>query len=556
MEGGERRHAAGRPPWLVVADPTGGRSRVAIQPLPFYIGRQSQNELPLRDTRISRTHARIVAENGGYAIEDLQSRNGTFVNRERVARCALNPSDRIDFGVPDSYTLTFEPDEAGIERFAEPLAAAPRPGAELVRLRAVVDLARALESSLSTADLLAALVDSALAITGAERGFLLICRGEDLEFRVARDRSGANLAPEELRVPCAVIQRALARRRELLSMTFDAGAGDAGLPMRTIAELELRSVVCVPLVRLRTAASAAAGALADETLGVIYMDTRAGAADLSSGNRELLQTLAMEASTILENARLLEGERARQRMEEEMKIAREIQSSLLPTALPSEGWFRAAGRSIPSRQVGGDYFDALPLGPRAWAFIVADVSGKGVSAALLAALLQGAFLAAPHAEWPPAQSLHRLNAFLLERTKGEKYATVFLGLLECDGRLRYANAGHGAGLLVRAGGALEPLEATGFPAGLIDEAEYAMGEAVLERGDKLVLYTDGVGEAENLDGELFGDARIRQIARASAGASAHTLFAALDAALEAHTGGALQRDDMTMMTVEYHGDEA
>ena len=124
------------------------------------------------------------------------------------------------------------------------------------------------------------------------------------------------------------------------------------------------------------------------------MDSRGSAADLSVGNREILQTLALEASTILENARLLEEERGKRHMEEELDLARTIQQGLLPSNLPSEGWFRAAGSSITSRQVGGDYFDVHPAGPDAFACVIADVSGKGVSAALLAALLQGAFLLA------------------------------------------------------------------------------------------------------------------------------------------------------------------
>ncbi len=344
---------------LVVVDPAGSRSRVRIDPLPFLIGRQPGNHLILRDARISRAHARIVAEGGGHSIEDLQSRNGVFVNDERVDKRRLEPSDRIDFGIPDSYRLVYALDDSGLQRFVRRFAGPSVPGDNIARLRAVVELARAMESSLSTGDLLAALVDAALAITGAERGFLLLHKGAELEFRIARNSQGEVLTADDLRVPASLIQRALTCRRELLWMNFEPDSMGPGLPSQTIADLELRSIVCVPLVRIRAGAAPeiAAGSPADETLGVLYMDTRAGAADLSTGSRELLQTLALEASTILENARLLEGERSLQRMEEEMRIARGIQESLLPRSLPSTGWLRAVGRSVPSRQVGGDYFD-------------------------------------------------------------------------------------------------------------------------------------------------------------------------------------------------------
>ena len=539
------------PAWLLISAPGGGRNRVRIEPLPFLIGRQSGSQLVLRDTRISRTHARIVADGGGYLIEDLQSLNGVFVNDERVDRRRLQPADRISFGAADSYRLEFTAQEPTLERIAERIAAPSGPCDNLQRLCAVVELARALEASLSTSDLLASLVDAALAITGAERGFLLLRQGEQLAIRVARDSRRGALLAEDLRVPTAVIEQALSRRRELLSMRFDPHSLREDAPAGTIAELELRSVVCVPLVKIR----AGAGDVAGQTVGVLYMDTRAAAADLAGGNRELLQTLALEASTILENARLLEGERARERMEEELRIARDIQSSLLPRRLPESGWVRAAGRSIPSNQVGGDYFDLRQISPSAWAVVNADVSGKGVSSALVASLLQGLFLAAPQAEIAPEEPLSRLNAFLLERTGGEKYATVFFGILKRDGLLRYVNAGHGTGLLVRSDGTLERLHATSLPVGLVEEATYEAGEVFLSDGDKLVLFTDGLTEAENVEGDFFGEAGARRVALAHAGASARGLFEALDTALAGHTEGALQKDDIAFIVVEYRRED-
>jgi serine phosphatase RsbU (regulator of sigma subunit) len=535
---------------LIVIEPGGGRACVPISELPFLIGRQASSHVVLRDARISRTHARIVAEGGAYIIEDLGSLNGVLVNGERIKRRRLNPSDRIDFGAADSYQLIFTLGEPGIERLASRIGPSVAEGNDLARLRAVVELARAVETSLSPAEVLTALVDAALAITRAERGFLLLRQGEELEFRIARDSRGQQLTADDLRVPTAIIHQALAGRRELLSMSFEPLSGDLG---RTIAELELRSVVCVPLVKIRTGMDAETTALrpAEQTIGVLYLDTRAGRADLASSDRELLQTLALEASIILENARLLEGERARQRMEDELEIARGIQESLLPRQLPSGGWLRAAGRSIPSRQVGGDYFDLRQVSPSAWALVIADVSGKGVSSALLAALLQGVFLAAPGTGLSAGEAMSRINAFLLERTGGEKYATVFFGTLTREGVLRYINAGHGVVLLARAGGLLEELYPTGPPVGMLEEAAYAMEETHLSGGDKLVLYTDGLTEAEDAEGTPFGARRVREVVRAGASHGAQAMYDALAAALVAHTEGAVQRDDITVMVVEY-----
>ncbi len=377
MPGDVETQAGESRPALVVVNPSGNRARVSIDALPFMIGRQGDNQLVLRDNRASRVHARIVAENGAYFIEDLKSRHGVYVNGERVERRQLANSDRIDFGFQDSYKLVFTLDEEEIHRIIEQISA-PRTalpsGVGLAKLRALVEVARALQSSLSTQDVLTAVVDSALSVTGAERGFLLLRKGEELDVSVARDNRGGPLGDTDLRVPKSVINRALRTRREL------------------VADLELRSVICVPLIHIRTgSAQETMVSSINDTIGLLYMDSREAPADLSAGNREILQTLAFEASTILENARLLQEEREKQRMEEELDIAREIQRSLLPSQLPSEGWFCAAGSSLASRQVGGDCFDMRQLGPDRWAVMVADVSGKGVSSALLASVLQGAF---------------------------------------------------------------------------------------------------------------------------------------------------------------------
>jgi len=163
------------------------------------------------------------------------------------------------------------------------------------------------------------------------------------------------------------------------------------------------------------------------------MDSRLVAADLAGGNRELLQTLAIEASTVLENARLLEEERTKRQMEEELRLARTIQQSLLPGKLPSEGWLRASGSSVASHEVGGDYFDVTPVNPRCWCAVVADVSGKGVSSALLASLLQGALLAVSPDKNLLERRMGSINRYINERTQGEKYATIFYGLLAVDG---------------------------------------------------------------------------------------------------------------------------
>lgn len=542
---------------LVVVNPSGNRSRVLLDPIPFTIGRHPDNHLVLRDNRASRHHARIFQADGEFYVEDLGSRHGLYVNGERISRRRLAGGDRIDFGVEDSYHLLFTVEEAEIQRildqFSMPSTSTTTPGTEnLAKLRALVEVARALQSSLSANDVLAAVVDAALTVTGAERGFLLLKSGDDLEVRVARDSQGKPLAASDLRVPMRIINRALTQRRELLSMNFDPLGLDGVQPDMSVANLELRSVVCVPLVRVRAALSedTCISSPASETTGLLYMDSRGGAADLSSGNRELLQTLALEASTILENARLLDEERAKHRLEKELSIAREIQASLLPKKLPVDGWFRAAGSSIPSHQVGGDSFDIRRFHPGAWSVLVADVSGKGVSSALLASLLQGAFVLATETGLEMEEIARRINRFLLERTEGEKYATLFYAVLEEDGLMRYINAGHCPPFLLRAG-KLDSLEATAMPVGLIEQATYPPAQVRLEPGDKIIIFSDGLSEAEDKEGNFYGLRRMKGTILIHAGSSCGEIHDALMRSVEDYTTGALQNDDITLVVLEY-----
>ena len=563
MNSKEAAPNSAEPASLVVVDPHGHRGRVPLDSFPFKIGRQPDNQLIIRDSRASRAHARIVVEDEQYVLEDCNSRHGTFVNGKQIKRHVLRNSDRIDFGTQDSYQLIFAVDGAELKRLLEQMAPAekaasvPGVGGNLAKLRAILDLARTLQSSFSVDDVLASVVDTALAITGSERGFLMLRGAKGLETRVARHRRGHHLDENELRVPREVLHRALQHRRELLSMNFDPVSADDTTPQNSIADLELRSVICVPLVRIRTGQSDATSILSagSETVGLLYMDSRVLPADLGGGNRELLQTLAIEASTVLENARLLEEERAKQQIEEDLRLATTIQKSLLPGALPSNGWLRAAGSSVASHAVGGDYYDVSEVTPDCWSAVVADVSGKGVSSALLASLLQGALITATdHAE-ALSRRIERVNRFLIDRTGGEKYATVFYCLVERGGRFSYVNAAHCPPIVISSNGEQTPLDATGMPVGILEPADFPIAERHLEPGDKVVVYTDGVTEAQNTAAEFFGKKKLREIVAAHAGKSCTEIHDAIQEAVAAFTEGASQSDDITLLVLEYKGSD-
>ena len=543
---------------LVVVDPTGRRHRTALASFPFRIGRASDNHLVLRDSRVSRNHAQILFDGCQFVIEDPGSLHGVWVNGERVdKRRPLEGSETIEFGVPDGYRLHFTRSRDELQKLlAKPLPSdtSRSGGANLEKLRAVLDVARSLQSSFSVDDVLNTLVDAALAVTGAERGFLLLFDAQhELETRSARSRGGSDLPASDLRVPCRLIQQALEGRRDLFYMSFDPAALECA-PGNTISVLELRSVACIPLVRvnLRKAQDTELLQTGAANLGVLYMDSRGGSVDLAGGNRELLQSLAIEASTVLENARLLEEERIRQRIEEELNVARRIQQSLLPTTLPDAGWFRVCGSSEASHQVGGDYFDVSKKSPDAWALVVADVAGKGVSSALMASFLQGAFLSASGSE-PIPEVMARINAFLCERAEFGKYATMFYATIDRAGQLTYANAAQCTPYLLRRGGEIELLASTSPPLGLLPDSGFAAERREMRPGDRLIVYSDGVTEAQNEAGEFFGTKRLREAIQGVEGESCGRMLARIRECVAEFTGGAEPDDDVTAVVVEFAG---
>ena len=555
---GLRPGLAPTPLHLSVVDSEGARKEVEVNRSPFRIGRLPDCDLSLRDSRISRNHAQILLENGKHFLEDLDSRHGVTVNGLKVKRHQLSSGDHIEFGVDDSYQVLVGAEPGFSAPLMEKVAALPTeksPG-NLGQLSAVLDVALALQSSLAVDDVLAAAVDAALVVTQAERGFLMLTDEQgELKIRVARDRDGKILSRDDLWIPRTVIRKALESRRDLLSMVFDpsdledSGAADTG----TVEALALRSVVCVPLVRIRMGQQHETSVLSarQDTLGVLYADSKQG--ELAGGNRELLQTLAIEISTVLENARLIEEERKKHDIEQELKIARDIQQSMLPAKLPTEGWLIADGSSEACQQVGGDYFDVMPLSPDHWGAVLADVSGKGVAAALLTSLIQGAFFATADLDASLADIVARINNYICERSRSARFATVFYCLLQKDGLMRWVSAGHCPTIIARASGGVECLNATSFPIGLFPNAEFPQEEARLAPGDKIVLYSDGVSEAEDFSEKQFGEDRLKEVVARNVQATPHELFRAIRDDINVFTAGAPQRDDLTLLVLGYQG---
>lgn len=538
-----------RAPAFDVIHPSGERTSIPIDPLPFRIGRGPENNLILRDNRASRAHASIVQRDGAFVIEDLGSLHGTWVNGKRIEEpTELHSGDTVQFGFEDSYRLVFSASDARIRRILEKIDSvstqAAGPAGSFARLRALVEVARTLQSSLAADEVLNAVVDTALALTGAERGFLLLRQDDELAIKTGRNAQGASLAASDLQAPARLIHRALSERRDLLSMTLGEESSESEFP----------NVICVPLVQFRNVSAEETLSISSQTntVGLLYLDSRKRQTPLSELNRELLRNLALEASTLLENANLLEEERQKRRLEQEIDFARGVQQSLLPREFPETGWLRAAGSSIPSAQVAGDYFDVHAIGADCWAAIIADVSGKGISSALLAALLQGAFLLGSELDAPLDASLAKMNHFLIQRAQREKYATLFYIRIQRSGDAEWVNAGHCEPFVLSASGEIRQLESTGPPLGLVQDPEFRVGRMQLQTGDRIVAYSDGLPEARNDAEELFEnelDAALRVLGPMDA----RQIHDELLEKVTQFRGDASLRDDITVLVLEYGG---
>jgi sigma-B regulation protein RsbU (phosphoserine phosphatase) len=548
-------------PRLVVVDPNGTRRDVAIANFPFRIGRQAGNELTLRDSRVSRQQAQITEVSGTMVLEDMGSSHGTFVNGEKIVRHELKVSDQIDFGVPDSYRVIYVGEGATIDELVERIEA-PAPseaGArELHHLGVLLDVARSLSSGLSLEDILSSVVDAAIAVTRTERGVLLLANpAGQLETAVARNAQRGTLRPEEMQVSQGVVKRVASSRRELVVGDTIADAADAGRMNQgeSITRLDLHTVVAIPIDKkpVIEAIDATVAARQSELLGILYLDSRAPSSTFSALDREVVRTLAHEAATLIENARLFAAGRVKARLDHDIEIASKIQLGLLPKELPNLPHVAMAGSTLACYSVGGDCFDVIELDRGRHGFFLGDISGKGIPAALLATLLQGIFYTTASMDIEITSVFSRVNRYLCERAGGDRYATVFYGVLDKMGAFEYVNAGHVPPLIRRSSGAIERLDLASFPVGMFPEAEYESAAVKLEKDDFLVIYTDGVSEAVNVKTEMFEEERLQQVLQNFKGQTVEELAEAIRESVRVFSEGAAQSDDITILVVQYKG---
>jgi serine phosphatase RsbU (regulator of sigma subunit) len=532
---------------LQVTD-SGGRRIVPLDKPIFLIGRRTAADLQLVNADVSREHAEIAHDGLRYLLRDRGSRYGTFVNGEQITERPLEHGDRIRLGRTDAIELVFMSDSSssthvsGLREIGS--------DADLRQMAAILNGLRALGSGRVLEEVLTLVLDSALDVTKAERGFIMLARPDgELEFKTARGRGRITL-------PGATFTTSAKIPREVFQTGESRIVGDlmegnlAGMHDGTIA-IGIRHVLCVPLSVSPMVASADQGIIA-RVIGVLYLDGRERSTILSQQTRSSLEAFATQAALAIESARLYAEAAEKARIERDLLVAAQIQQALLPAGSFETGFVDLAASSVPCRTVGGDFFDYFDLGERGFGFGLGDVAGKGAPAALLAAAVQSNFIAQAPVSGDPADTLTRVNNALLRRAIEARFATMFHGVVDQEGRLSYCNGGQEPPLVLGRRG-MTWLETGGPVLGLLPGATYEFDSITLEAGDLVVICSDGVTEARNAAGDEFGRDRLLEAMAGCHGAKPDAVLERLFTAVRVFSQGTPQGDDITGLVLRYRG---
>jgi sigma-B regulation protein RsbU (phosphoserine phosphatase) len=412
----------------------------------------------------------------------------------------------------------------------------PKPSSE--RLELLYRISQTINSSLDLNTVLDVLIDESIQATHAERGFLMLYDADkQLVFKTARGMDARNMENSELEISRGVVERVAEGGQPLLTSNAQV---DERLDMRASVKLYgLRSVLCVPIL------------LRDRILGMVYVDNRLQNGIFSQEDLELLQSLASSAGIAIENARLYQVAVETGRMQRELQVAREVQANLIPPEMPQlKGWEFAACWK-PAYEVSGDFYDFINLPDGRTGLVVADVSDKGMPAAMFMALSRSIIRAVTGCSSSPAGDISEANRLIWQDAAEEMFITLFYVLLEPDSpALTYVNAGHNPPLLHSHSTAeIRPLSRTGMAAGVEEHIDYQQVSLTLQKGDSLLIYTDGIIDAAG-DSDRYGEERLKEAFQKNANSSAKQIVAAIEEEVSAFSVNEVPFDDITLLVIK------
>ncbi len=547
---------------LLVNHPNGMSDKFPLSRIRITIGRSARSDVCIPDAFASRLHAEVRQEGDSFWVHDLGSANGTRYNGVPVKEpFQLHTGGEIQIGETKiifndngqalkniSATLIADNTKALDPSNTVSLATRKNPTTDILEssfssrtdlLGLISKVGVALLSSSGLDETLNQVASLVFQAVPAERVVIMLRdekSKEGMEIKVARVR-GQDDPINEVRISRTIMNEVIENGKSVL--TSDAQQ-DPRFASQTIILQGIRSVLAVPL------------SVNDfDVFGIIYADSPTTSATFKTEHLDILTTLASVASIRVENASLLDARINRERMERELELATEIQQRFQPAGPPVIEGYEFQGISFSCYEIGGDYYDFIPRADGKMLIALGDVSGKGTAAALLMSSLHAAIHGQVAAKTPLEGSITSVNQYLAENTPANRFVTLFTAELDpLTGNLRYINAGHNPPLLARSDGSIEQLSSGGLPLGIIPNAEYETGEIDIGAGDVLVVYSDGVSEANNLAEEEFGLDRLAEVVKTNLKGTASAIRDKVESALSEFTGTAPANDDITIVIVK------
>lgn len=532
-----------RPIRLIVHQPNLAPLKIDARGPLITLGRATECTVPIKDRYLSRRHAEIAFDAGAWIVRDLGSVNGTTLNGTKInGTLPLRPGDRIALG--DSEVV-FEPEDVSSvsklialdsDSHAKNIAISLRDAVEdTTRTNILSLLALQFIEDRSMGELFDFILDQVVSLLEPSRAALALLGPDGRTFTNVLLRRSNSDESLDLYISRTLLAEVI-DERSVVSFV-DTSQDEKLARAESIIAQNIRSAVCAPLM------------IGDAVLGVLYLDFLAQRGAVTHEDVHLIAQIARFAAVKLETTRLREEATQKAKLEEELRTAYVIQSRLLPAALPVVDGYAFAGTNKPCRTVSGDYYDFVVRPDGRLYFIVADVSGKGVTAALVMASVATAFNIFTRTDPSPADLVRELNATLAPKTSPTKFVTLVVGLLDpAAGTIEYTNAGHVAPLVISSRG-VEQKTSTDMVVGLFGHAQYRNQSVTLATGDSLVLFTDGVTEAENANEDQLGLEPVATLLAGFHGMPAGEILEKIDAHVASFCANAPAADDVTMLAL-------
>lgn len=520
------------------------------------IGRSIECVIPIKDRYLSRHHADLIPEDSGkrWILRDCGSANGTYVNGVRISdRRAIMPGDRIRLGDTEIVFHIDTPTDKFLavneEAPSSPTIAIPVNEITTGEHEITPELSKKSIERLATLNVLASeliedqppdrlfgyILDRIMEHLKPSRAAIALI-GEGTEtFSYVEVRRRDPSDSTELKISRTLLEQLV---REKHALAFLNVADNEKLSQaKSIVSQGIHSVLCAPVI------------INDSVVGVLYVDYQFTNKSISEQEVRLVAQIAQFAAMKLETTRLREDALQKRLMEEELKTAYTVQKGLLPQTPPVVDGYTFHGVHRPCRTVSGDYYDFVVRPNGNVYFAIADVSGKGITAALLMAGLQAAFRIYSKEEPSPAELISRLNIAMKESLPPSRFITIFVGRLEpSTGKIIYANAGHTPPIHYRGEGSDEKTD-TDLLLAMFSRADYRNQEMHLAEGDSLVLFTDGVTEAENTKGEELGTSRFLGLGSTVRNRTANEVAESIENVILDFVGDSPLQDDITMVVI-------